>query len=134
MGEPVRIVDLATDMIRLSGYEVGRDIEIIFTGLRPGEKLFEELHYANATYLPTRHPKILVLTGSRSDAKSLHASVDRLLNLEDNNAHNIVQVLRELVPEYKPGITSPYADKSSAVPHNAEEDLDETPTAPAASG
>ncbi len=69
MGEPVRIIDLATDMVRLSGLEVGRDIEIVFIGLRPGEKLFEELHYADAKYLPTRHPKILVLGGAAAIPK-----------------------------------------------------------------
>ena len=113
MGEPVRIVDLATDMIRLSGLEVGRDVEIVFTGLRPGEKLFEELHYADAEYLPTRHPKILVLGGVRRDPKQLHAAVDSLLNLDDSNSRRIVECLRELVPEYKPGVTSPYADKTA---------------------
>jgi FlaA1/EpsC-like NDP-sugar epimerase len=113
MGEPVRIVDLATDMIRLSGLEVGRDIEIDFVGLRPGEKLFEELHYSDAQYLPTRHPKILVLGGARREPQSLHVAVDGLLNLGDNNPWRIVDHLRELVPEYKPGITSPYADNNA---------------------
>jgi FlaA1/EpsC-like NDP-sugar epimerase len=113
MGEPVRIVDLATDMIRLSGLEVGRDVEIIFTGLRPGEKLFEELHYADAEYLPTRHPKILVLGGARRDPQQLHAAVDSLLTIDDTNSRRIVECLRELVPEYKPGVTSPYADKAT---------------------
>jgi FlaA1/EpsC-like NDP-sugar epimerase len=113
MGEPVRIVDLATDMIRLSGLEVNRDIEIVFTGLRPGEKLYEELHYADAQYLPTRHPKILVLGGARCDLNALHTAVDKLLNLDDLNAWRIVDSLRELVPEYKPGVTSPYAVNNS---------------------
>jgi FlaA1/EpsC-like NDP-sugar epimerase len=121
MGEPVRIVDLATDMIRLSGLEVGRDVEIVFIGLRPGEKLFEELHYADAKYLPTRHPKILVLGGARRDPKELHATVDRLLNLGDNNPWRIVERLRELVPEYKPGSTSPYADNASPVTADSQE-------------
>ena len=121
MGEPVRIVDLATDMIRLSGLEVGRDVEIVFIGLRPGEKLFEELHYSDARYLPTRHPKILVLGGARRDPKELHATVDRLLNLGDNNPYRIVEHLRELVPEYKPGITSPYTDNASPATADSEE-------------
>jgi FlaA1/EpsC-like NDP-sugar epimerase len=128
MGEPVRIVDLATDMIRLSGLEVGRDIEIDFVGLRPGEKLFEELHYSDAQYLPTRHPKILVLGGARRDPKPLHHAVDMLLNLGDNNPYRIVEHLRDLVPEYKPGITSPYAD--NIAPSTAESDENPIEAAP----
>jgi FlaA1/EpsC-like NDP-sugar epimerase len=135
MGEPVRIVDLATDMIRLSGLEVGRDVEIVFIGLRPGEKLFEELHYADAKYLPTRHPKILVLGGARRDPKELHASVDRLLNLGDNNPWRIVERLRELVPEYKPGITSPYADNASPVTADSGENpIESSPNVSSPSG
>jgi FlaA1/EpsC-like NDP-sugar epimerase len=59
MGEPVRILDLATDLIRLSGLEVGADIEIRFSGTRPGEKLYEELFFDSESALPTDHPKVL---------------------------------------------------------------------------
>jgi FlaA1/EpsC-like NDP-sugar epimerase len=59
MGEPVRIVDLATDLIRLSGLDVGTDIEIEFTGLRPGEKLYEEVFFRGDDVVPTAHPKVL---------------------------------------------------------------------------
>ena len=59
MGEPVKILDLATDLIRLSGLEVGTDIEIRFTGTRPGEKLYEELFFDSESALPTDHPKVL---------------------------------------------------------------------------
>ena len=59
MGEPVKILDLATDLIRLSGLEVGTDIEIRFTGARPGEKLYEELFFDSESALPTDHPKVL---------------------------------------------------------------------------
>ncbi|HEX6107217.1 MAG TPA: nucleoside-diphosphate sugar epimerase/dehydratase [Gemmatimonadales bacterium] len=59
MGEPVRILDLATDLIRLSGLEIGSDIEIRFTGSRPGEKLYEELFFDSESSLPTDHPKVL---------------------------------------------------------------------------
>jgi FlaA1/EpsC-like NDP-sugar epimerase len=59
MGEPVRILDLATDLIRLSGLEVGSDIEVRFTGSRPGEKLYEELFFDSESALPTDHPKVL---------------------------------------------------------------------------
>jgi FlaA1/EpsC-like NDP-sugar epimerase len=59
MGEPVKIVDLATDLIRLSGLEVGTDIELRFTGTRPGEKLYEELFFDSENALATDHPKVL---------------------------------------------------------------------------
>jgi FlaA1/EpsC-like NDP-sugar epimerase len=59
MGEPVKILDLATDLIRLSGLEVGSDIEIRFTGTRPGEKLYEELFFDSENALATDHPKVL---------------------------------------------------------------------------
>jgi FlaA1/EpsC-like NDP-sugar epimerase len=59
MGEAVKIVDLATDLIRLSGLEVGTDIEIRFTGSRPGEKLYEELFFDSENALATDHPKVL---------------------------------------------------------------------------
>jgi FlaA1/EpsC-like NDP-sugar epimerase len=59
MGEPIRVLDLATDLIRLSGLEVGTDIEIRFSGTRPGEKLFEELFFDSESAIPTDHPKVL---------------------------------------------------------------------------
>jgi FlaA1/EpsC-like NDP-sugar epimerase len=64
MGEPVKIVDLARDLINLSGYEVDKDIEIRFTGLRPGEKLFEELFLPSEEYQSTRHEKLLVVSNA----------------------------------------------------------------------
>ena len=67
MGEPVRIVDLAGDMIRLSGLRVGQDIDIEFVGIRPGEKLYEELMVDGETHLPTSHPKIMVAQCKRLD-------------------------------------------------------------------
>jgi FlaA1/EpsC-like NDP-sugar epimerase len=67
MGEPVKIVDLARDMIALSGLEEGRDIDIVYTGLRPGEKLFEELFVAGEEYTPTPHPRIF------STGRGIHA-------------------------------------------------------------
>jgi FlaA1/EpsC-like NDP-sugar epimerase len=59
MGEPVKIYDLAADLIRLSGLEVGTDIEIRFSGTRPGEKLYEELFFDSENAVPTGHPKVL---------------------------------------------------------------------------
>ena len=76
MGEPVRILDLATDLIRLSGLEVGSDIEIRFTGMRPGEKLYEELFFDSESALPTDHPKVL-----RAKNGALPTGVSTLVDL-----------------------------------------------------
>ena len=101
MGEPVRVVDLARDLIRLSGLEEGQDIEIKFTGIRPGEKLYEELFFSAENAAPTSHPKILrarsatiVLDGS--------PSVDDLIAMAQSDATNaeLRAVLKSLVPEY----------------------------------
>ena len=80
MGEPVKIVDLARDMIRLSGLEPGEDIEIVFTGLRPGEKLFEELFIPGETYQRTRHAKIFYASNaSTHEPGDLDAAIRALL-------------------------------------------------------
>ena len=102
MGEPVRIVDLAADMIRLSGLDVGRDIEIKFTGLRPGEKLFEELQVRGETHLPTRHPKITVVDRTRRDRQAVVHAVQRLVELADDQPEQVVPMLRQIVPQYEP--------------------------------
>lgn len=80
MGEPVRIVDLANDFIRLSGLKAGRDIDIEFTGMRPGEKLSEELYLNSETIEPTEHPKVFRLkrSESESDDPSVRLCLDRL--------------------------------------------------------
>jgi FlaA1/EpsC-like NDP-sugar epimerase len=103
MGEPVHIVDLASDMIRLSGLKVGEDIEIEFVGLRPGEKLFEELHADGERHLPTRHPKILVAEKRQQDAQSIVAAIHRLRCVAERPTEMIVSSLRQIVPEYQPG-------------------------------
>ncbi len=100
MGDPVRIVDLAADMIRLSGMEVGKDIEIEITGLRPGEKLFEELHVHGEKHLPTRHPKITVADRRRRDPELIAASIEQLLQSADGDPDRIIRLLQDLVPEY----------------------------------
>ena len=105
MGEPVRILDLATDLIHLSGLEVGRDIEIIHTGARPGEKLSEELFFEQESYQRTRYPKIFSAAGERMlDVEQLEAAIDRLADLAktvDDQA--LICQMRLIVPEYKPG-------------------------------
>lgn len=104
MGEPVRIVDLAKDLIQLSGLEVGRDIEITFTGLRPGEKLFEELFGGGETYQSTKHSKILTVTGARPfAAQELEAQVETLLDAARRGDESALRAgLRGLVPAYQP--------------------------------
>ena len=104
MGEPVKIVDLASELIRLSGYRVNQDIDIVFTGLRPGEKLFEELFIEGEEYDPTEHEKLfMVKNSSRFIPTSLNVSVEALRQAADKNDTNaIVFLLEQLVPGYKP--------------------------------
>jgi FlaA1/EpsC-like NDP-sugar epimerase len=105
MGEPVRIVDLARDLIRLSGLEPERDIEICYTGLRPGEKLFEELFGANEVYQPTRHEKIFIYRNGDPAAAATAPLTDRIdtliLAARQGNAVEVRCRLSELVPEYQ---------------------------------
>jgi len=100
MGEPVRIVDLAADMIRLSGLEVGKDIDIEFVGQRAGEKLFEELHCDGERHLATSHPKIMVADSKRVELISLTRSLARLRNLAQDPNDAIRDALRTIVPQY----------------------------------
>ena len=108
MGEQVRIVDLAHDMIRLSGLNVGHDIEIQFTGLRPGEKLYEELHVTGETHLPTCHPKIRVAHAAQTmTAAEITAGIDRLQDLVDSPPERILEQLRAIVVQYRPESIKP---------------------------
>ena len=102
MGEPIRIIDLAADMIRLSGLRMGEDIEVRIVGLRPGEKLHEELHTEGEKHLPTRHPKILVADRQRRDPDPILAAFRRLEQLARQNPDAVIDELRRLVPEYRP--------------------------------
>jgi len=102
MGEPVRIAELAEDMIRLTGREPGADIAIEFIGLRPGEKLHEELHSADEQLAETDHPKIQRITGAAltvANWQALEIALQRGGELDDAAAR---VWLRELLPEYKP--------------------------------
>ena len=104
MGEPVRILDLARDLIELSGLQEGRDIDIVVTGMRPGEKLFEELFVPGETYQPTAHEKIMIAArASQRRAPRLSAAVDALVAAARANDANAIRVgLLHLVPEYTP--------------------------------
>lgn len=103
MGEPVRIVDLASNMIRLAGKIPDRDIEIRFVGLRPGEKLFEELITSGENVMPTYHEKIKIFQGSGANRDIIDPwllEMEDLLTTRDDDA--LVAHLKKLVPEYKP--------------------------------
>jgi len=107
MGEPVCIADLAGDLIRLSGFEPGRDIDIVFTGLRPGEKLYGELFADREAYTRTRHEKIFVCSNGAGPGRppgEFEAAVDALVRATHRGeAGQVRQLLGELVPEYRPG-------------------------------
>ena len=102
MGDPVPIVDLAYQMIQLSGLVPEKDIEVIFTGLRPGEKLYEELLTKGENTLPTHHPKIKIARVKELDGISFNKKVDGILgNLYSKSEQEIVDSFKELVPEFK---------------------------------
>jgi len=98
MGEPMKIIDLAKKMIALNGYEVDKDIEIKITGLRPGEKMYEELLADLETTLPTHHPKILIAQ-TRNAGEAFETQLNELLTLE-NEVVEKVKIMKEIVPEF----------------------------------
>lgn len=101
MGEPVKIVDLAQQMIRLAGLRPEKDVKIVFTGLRPGEKLFEEIFHGAEPPVPTDAPGILVAGSRAEDADTLRRALDTLERIcRDGDTHGALDLLRGLVPEY----------------------------------
>ena len=102
MGEPVKIVDLARELITLSGFRPGEDIEMVFTGPRPGEKLFEELSIKGEDMQLTRHPKIVIWKNIPVDHDKVQAGINELVN-KTQSYNEIVQKIKELVPEYTGG-------------------------------
>ena len=101
MGEPVRIMDLAQDMIRLSGLRVGDDIEIEVTGLRPGEKLYEELYSDHEPHHPTRHAKIMVADGAPPQLLTVLNDIRHLSELVDEPNETVRAALREIIPVHE---------------------------------
>lgn len=101
MGKSVKITDLAKKMVQLSGLELGKDIQLVFTGLRPGEKLYEELLNNEENTIPTHHEKIMVAKVKEYDFDEVKKNVDELVSLfnaQDNI--NLVRKMKEIVPEY----------------------------------
>ena len=102
MGKPVKIIDLAKKMIKLAGYIPYKDIDIKTIGLRPGEKLYEELLNDNAKCLPTHHEKITIALEESLDFEKIHDEVIDLINLAKRNEINkVVLKMKIIVPEYK---------------------------------
>ncbi|MHC1696862.1 MAG: polysaccharide biosynthesis protein [Geobacteraceae bacterium] len=125
MGEPVCIVDLAEELIRLSGLVPYEDIDIVFTGLRPGEKMFEELLEEGEGVLPTSHEKIRVLAAVEADFVTLHNELKHLLTAAERlNLPVMVCLLHALVPGFHSGcedagiapVRSPRTTKVSRLP------------------
>ena len=103
MGEPIKILDLARSIIRLNGREPGKDIEIRFTGMRPGEKLYEEVSTGYESCLPTEHRKIRIFQGLRlsmEDVADWPREFERVLERRD--PREVINLLKRLVPEYEP--------------------------------
>ncbi|MDL2297469.1 polysaccharide biosynthesis protein, partial [Bacteroidales bacterium OttesenSCG-928-E04] len=101
MGESVKIIDLATKMIRLSGLELGKDIQIQYTGLRPGEKLYEELLANQENTIPTHNQKIMIAQVRTYEYEKITEKITELIAIKNNDPQTIVGMLKEIVPEYE---------------------------------
>lgn len=102
MGRSIKIIDLAKKMIKLSGLEINKDIEIVFTGLRQGEKLYEELLSNSENTVPTHHHKIMIATVDEYNYEYVNLKLDELKsNSKPSSSHyDLVKVMKEIVPEY----------------------------------
>lgn len=105
MGKSVKIVELAKKMIKLSGLELNKDIEIVYTGLRQGEKLYEELLSNSENTIATHHKKIMIAKVKRYEMddveKSLEALTSALMDKQDSKYFELVRAMKNMVPEYK---------------------------------
>jgi FlaA1/EpsC-like NDP-sugar epimerase len=110
MGEPVKILNLAEELIKLSGFQPHKDIEIIYTGLRPGEKLYEELLLTGENHLPTHHEKICVARSLELSLEPLKVKLDSLIAMAIKlDLVALRKGLQEIVPEYSPTENKPRA-------------------------
>ena len=101
MGEPVVIKEMAELLIRLCGYEPYKDINIIYTGIRPGEKLYEELFYDEGAVNKTLHPKIYV-SNIKAEENNINSEINEMLEYALEHPDDSLRLLKELVPEYQP--------------------------------
>jgi FlaA1/EpsC-like NDP-sugar epimerase len=102
MGKPVKIIDLAKKMIRLAGYQPDKEIKIKIVGLRPGEKLYEELLNDSAQNLTTHHEKITIAVEVCDDFEIVSQQVEELISISyDGNSEMIAAKMKNIVPEYK---------------------------------
>ena len=124
MGQPVRILDLARDLVQLSGLELGRDIDIAFTGLRPGEKLFEELFSSSEEFKRTEHDKILVVRNGTGPEAPMQRIVELVTAAEAGDGLRVRQKLVEMVPGYGGGngrTSPPLPAPAAAAPRAADQ-------------
>lgn len=102
MGQSVKIVDLAKKMVQLSGLQVGKDIDIVFTGLREGEKLYEEVLDTNENTIPTHHPKILIAKVRQEPFNTVAHQIDELIKSAANgDEFYMVSLMKDMAPEFK---------------------------------
>ncbi len=102
MGQSVKIVDLAKKMVQLAGLSLGKDIQIVFTGLRPGEKLYEELLFDKENTLPTHHPQIMIAKVREVDHKQVKQDMAELLELLGKQSDlELVAKMKVIVPEFR---------------------------------
>src|SRR3954451_21687143 len=102
MGEPVKILELALQMIRRSGLKAGRDIEIHYTGIRPGEKLYEELAGDDEQTCPTSHRKIRVWKLPPATSEDVERMLSEISHVTEAAPEEVVAALSRCVPEYRP--------------------------------
>ncbi len=118
MGEPVRIRSLAEKLIQLSGLQPGRDIQIVYTGLRPGEKLHEELFYAQETLRTTVHPKLMLTSGTTTEAALISDGLVKLKEaIDEHDQEQALSVLRTLVPEFNHSVSLEERKQRQMHPH-----------------
>ena len=125
MGQPVKIVDLARKMIQLAGLRPDVDIPIHFTGLRPGEKMFEELFKDSENLLPTHHPKIMKAQKSEIEAEFPEMVSELVTSAQDYNDKSVRSMIRVIVPEYRQHIAfeSSRVKTLTAIPGNLKEPM-----------